>query len=96
MYIKKHNQSFGYGNRFRFIFGLKTSFEMSEGRLNVSLFFGRQIISYNKAVVLANLLSIEYYVSNLPFVTESSFKDRHPLINDAFSNCQQSLSISLV
>ena len=36
--IRKHNQSFEYGNRFRFIFGLKTSFEMSEGRLNVSLF----------------------------------------------------------
>ena len=29
---------FGYSNRFRFIFGLKTSFEMSEGRLKVSLF----------------------------------------------------------
>ena len=27
-----------YGNGFRFIFGLKTSFELSEGRLNVSLF----------------------------------------------------------
>ena len=31
--IKKRSQSFGYGNRFRFIFGLKTSFEMLEGRL---------------------------------------------------------------
>ena len=35
---RRRNQSFGYGNRFKFIFGLKTSFEMSEGRLNVSLF----------------------------------------------------------
>ena len=29
-------------------------------------------------------------------VTESNFQDRHPLINDAFYNCQQSLSISLL
>ena len=57
--IRKRNQSFGYGNRFRFIFGLKTSFEMSEGRLKVSLFFGRQIISYNKGEVLVNLSSIK-------------------------------------
>ena len=39
--------------------GLKTSFEMSEGRQNVSLFFGIQIISYNKGVVLVNLVPIE-------------------------------------
>ena len=57
--IRKRNQSFGCGNRFRFMFGLKTSFEMSEGRLNMSLFFGKQIISYNKGVVLVNLSSIE-------------------------------------
>ena len=36
--IRKRNQSFGYGNYIRFIFGLQTSFEMSEGRLNVSFF----------------------------------------------------------
>ena len=29
-------------------------------------------------------------------VTESNFQDRHPLINDAFHSCQQSLSISLL
>ena len=57
--IRKRNQIFGHGNRFRFIFGLKTSFETPEGRLNVSLFLGRQIISYNKSVVLVNLLGIE-------------------------------------
>ena len=33
--IRKVNQSLGPGNRINFIFGLKTSFEMSEGRLNV-------------------------------------------------------------
>ena len=32
----------------------------------------------------------------LMYVTESNFKHRHPLINDAFHDCQQSLSISLV
>ena len=57
--IRKRNQSFGYDDRFRFIFGLKTSFEMSEEGQNVSLFFGRQIISYNKGVLLVNLLSIK-------------------------------------
>ena len=35
-------------------------------------------------------------MSNLPFGTESNFKDRHPFIKDAFHNCQQSLSISLL
>ena len=62
------------------------------------LFFGRQIISYNKVVILVNLLSIlnKTVLLDLPFVTESNFKNRHPLINDAFHNCQQSLSISLV
>ena len=59
------------------------------------------MIGYNKGVVLVNLfvkyrIKLSYYVLNLPFVTESNFKDRHPLINDAFRNCQQSLSISLV
>ena len=29
--IRKVNQSFGPGNRINFIFGLETSFEMSEG-----------------------------------------------------------------
>ena len=57
----------------------------------------RQIISYNKGVALVNLLSIEsnclHFVSKLPFVTESNF---NPLVNDAFHNCQQSFSISLV
>ena len=47
---------------------------------------------------MVNLLNIELncpnYVSNLPFVTESNFKDRHPFINDEFHNCQQSPSIS--
>ena len=33
--IRKVNQSFGHGNRINFIFGLETSFEMSEGRLNL-------------------------------------------------------------
>ena len=40
--IRKVNQSFGPGNRINFIFGLETSFEMSEGRLNVSRFSERQ------------------------------------------------------
>ena len=52
-------------------------------------FFGRQIVSYNKGVVLVNLIKyrikLSYYVSNLPFVIESNFKDRHPLINDELS-----------
>ena len=56
--IRKRNQSFGYGNRIRFIFCLKTSFEMSEGRLNVSFFSERQIISYNKGIALVNLLTL--------------------------------------
>ena len=43
--IRKVNQSFGPGNRINFIFGLETSFEMSEGRLNVSCFSERQIIN---------------------------------------------------
>ena len=33
--IRKRNQSFGYGNCISSIFGLKTSFEMSEGGSNV-------------------------------------------------------------
>ena len=36
---------FGPGNRINFILGLETSFEMSEGRLNVSCFSERQIIN---------------------------------------------------
>ena len=36
--ISKRNQSFWYGNHIRFIFSLKTSSEMSEGRLNMSFF----------------------------------------------------------
>ena len=43
--IRKVNQSFGPGNRINFIFGLETSFEMSEGRLKVSCFSERQIIN---------------------------------------------------
>ena len=43
--IRKVNQSFGPGNRINFIFGLETSFEMSEGRLNVSCFSERRIIN---------------------------------------------------
>ena len=43
--IRKVNQSFGLGNRINFIFGLETSFEMSEGRLNVLCFSERQIIN---------------------------------------------------
>ena len=54
--IKKQNLSFGYGNWISFIFGLKTSFEVSEGQLKVSCLSGRQIISYNKDVVLVILL----------------------------------------
>ena len=42
--IRKVNQSFGPGNRINFIFDLETSFEMSEGRLNVSCFSERQIM----------------------------------------------------
>ena len=53
--IRKRNQSFEYGNRFRFIFGLKTSVEMLEGRLNVSPFLWKA----NKGVLLVNLLGIE-------------------------------------
>ena len=68
--IRKPNEFFGYYNSISFDFGLKTSFEMSERQLNVLVFSGRQIISYNKGVVLVNLLSIRwnclYYVSNLP------------------------------
>ena len=48
----------GYGNRISFSFGLKTSFEMSEGRLNMSFFSRKQIISYSKGIVLVNLLRI--------------------------------------
>ena len=59
------------------------------------LFYGRQIISYNKGVVKYRI-KLSYYVPNLPFVTESNLINRSPLINDAFHNCQQSLSISLV
>ena len=55
---RERNQIFGYGNRINFIFGLKTSFETIEGRLNVSFFSGRQIISYNKGVVMVNLSRI--------------------------------------
>ena len=54
--IRKRNQSFGYDNHIPFIFGLRTSFEMSERRLNVSCFSERQIISRNKGVVLVSLL----------------------------------------
>ena len=88
--IRKRNQSFGYGKCISFIFGLRTSFEMSEGRLNVSFFSGRQIISYSKGVVLVNLVFIMYQTY---LATESNFKCGHPLINDAFHNYQQSLSI---
>ena len=56
--ISKRNQSFGFCNRISFNFGLKAGFEMSEGRLNVSDFSEKQIISYNKGVVLVNLSSI--------------------------------------
>ena len=74
---------------------------MLEGRPNVSLFLWKtsnylqqrcssgQFIQYQ--------IKLSYYVSNVPFVTEINFKDRHPLINDAFhNNCQQSPSISFV
>ena len=65
--------------------------------MNVPLFFGRQIISHNKGVVLVTesgkftkyQIKLSYCVPNLPFVTESNFTDCHLLINDAFHNCQQ-------
>ena len=72
------------------------SFLVSQLVENASLFLGGQKISYSKGVVLVKLIKYRIklyrYVSNLdqPFVvTESNFKDRHPLINDAFHNCQQ-------
>ena len=43
--IRKGNQSFGPGDCINFFFGLEISFEMSEGRLNVSCFSERQIIN---------------------------------------------------
>ena len=59
--IRKRNQSFGYANRFRFIFGLKTSFEMSETQQRCS---SDEFIKYR--------IKLSYYVSNLPFVTEGN------------------------
>ena len=53
-FFDQGNQSFGYGNRISFNFGLKTSLK----RLNVSVFSGRQIISYNKGIALVDLSSI--------------------------------------
>ena len=41
--IRKVNQSFRPDNRINFSFGLETSFEMSEGRLNVSCFSEKQM-----------------------------------------------------
>ena len=58
--IRKRNQSFGYVNRFRFIFGLKTRFEMSEGRLNVSE--GRVTFSLeSKQLVTAKVYSMCHF-----------------------------------
>ena len=52
---------------------------------------GRQTVSYKTVSRKAVLI-----ISNLPFVTESNFKGDHLLINEAYRNCPQLPTISLV
>ena len=63
--VRKRNQSFGYDNRISLNFGLKTSFEMSEGRLNVSFFSGRQIVSCNKRCSSGQFIKYKVKLSSL-------------------------------
>ena len=59
------------------------------------LIFGQQSVNPSRESI--SILSSKYKrFSFVHPVTEGNFKDRHPLINDAFHNCQQSFSISLL
>ena len=81
--IWKVNQSFGSGNRINFIFGLETSFEMSEGRLNVSGFSERQTINVKTKAYFCSIYQVSsktvfvMYQTRLLFVFNNFFSSKY-------------------
>ena len=79
------------GTTDRVMFLWKTTNELQK-RCNSGQFFKYQV----KLSSLCILCKYSIYASNLPCVTESDLKGGHSLIDDAFRNFPQSLSLSLV